>query len=171
MIPAAMAEFQFIGLSPVRQRDQLVPQTNAEKGVSAVYFLHRSDGFRYVLRIAGTVREKYAVRFQFRDLFRCDIVRDDGDIATARIQAADDVEFDSAVHRDDVVSRVRRTAEPAFLQLTAFTASCGTGVSRMMRIPSSAETEQSVISARRVPASRMLRVSLRVSIPVTPGIP
>ena len=56
-------------------------------------------------------------------------------------------------------------------QLTRATASCGTGVDRMRSRACSVGVSGAVMSTRREPRSRMLRVSFRVSMPEMAGMP
>ena len=58
-----------------------------------------------------------------------------------------------------------------FLQLTRLTASWATGVFLIISTATSAGISGEVMSTRREPKSRMLRVSFLVSTPEMPGIP
>lgn len=62
VVSAPVSEFQLIGLAAVGQRNDLMPQTDAENGHTAPQLPHRFDNRLHFLRVAGAIGKKHPIR-------------------------------------------------------------------------------------------------------------
>src|SRR5213592_1167009 len=110
MIPAAMSVRELHRLATHCQAEQLMAETDAEdRQVSVRQRANRIDRVTYCRGVAGTVREKDAVRFQRASLRRGRGRRYDGDAAAMLHEQPQDVALHPEVERDEVMLRVGRS--------------------------------------------------------------
>ena len=106
MIRAMMAEFQFECLAAERQAAELMAEADAENRDAAEEFLDICDGVRDRFGIAGTIREKDAVRLERENIFGGSFRRDDGDVAAVVDEEAENILLDAVVVGDDAIAAI-----------------------------------------------------------------
>ena len=119
MVSSPVAELQFVGLPAVGQRQELMPQTDAEHGDLPPQYLQRFDHFRYVFRISGSVGDEHTIGLQRQDLLRRGIKRHDGNVAFMLVEHPYDIPLHAAVDGRHVIPGIGGAAVPAFFAAAA----------------------------------------------------
>ena len=99
MVRAAVTERQLVRLHSGREREQLMPEADAEDRHTAEQVAHRSHFVDEGLGIAWPVREQHAV--VARELVRIDVVGKDGHRGAGGSEPAEDRALDAVVDHGD----------------------------------------------------------------------
>ena len=103
LISSAMSVFELDRLSALREREQLVPETDAEYRQPTEQLAYHRDLAGVLARVARTVREHDPVIAPAENLLRADRVRVDGNGAAAAAELAGDVPLCAVVDERDAV--------------------------------------------------------------------
>ena len=111
-VAAMVAELELGHLRAAGHGDQLAAQRNAEDGQLAAQGTDQLDDLRNILGRAGAAGNDYAVGMGVQHLLGGGIPRQDGHVAAAGIEGADDAQLDAAVDGDHVEAVVRGAGIP-----------------------------------------------------------
>ena len=103
MITAPVSEFQFVGFGSIRQRNDLVSQTDTENWILSPELPYQFNDRDHILRISRAIGKKNPVRMQLLYVFCCCVPWNDGHITMSLIQTADNIVLDPAIYSHDMI--------------------------------------------------------------------
>jgi hypothetical protein len=106
LVAAPVTEVQFIGCAAKRKTQDLMPETDAEHRCFAQQVAHSLHAIRHCCRVAWSIREKNAVRFERQHVSSGRGGWHNGDATPMFRQQAQNVALDAEVVGDDVERRL-----------------------------------------------------------------